>query len=49
MLELWGTWSTFLLLLPSASLRSGVVAPDRVEYNSLVFKLCTYAKLNCLK
>ena len=26
-----------------------VVAPDRVKLKCLTFKLCTYAKLNCLK
>ena len=42
-------------LLPSlpSSLWPGVVAPDKSPISgsnrSLTFKLCTYAKLNCLK
>ena len=54
MLKLWGMWNTPLLpLLP------GMVAPDkgpifglnRTSFSILIFafKLCIYAKLNCLK
>ena len=45
MLVLWGMWSTSSLPLLPGSLWLRVVAPDGSNWT----KLCTYAKLNCLK
>ena len=49
MLELWEMWSTPLLPLLPGPLWSRAVAPYRVISMRNRTKLCTYAKLNCLK
>ena len=50
--EVWGLWSTTLLPSLPGSLSPGLEAPDRVlsigQIELFDFKLCTYAKLNCL-
>ena len=50
MQELWGMWSTTLLPSIPGPLWPGVGAPDKGPlYGLNRTKLCTYAKLNCLK
>ena len=49
MLELWGMWSTPLLLSLPSLLWPGVVASDRVLSMCQIELGCNYAKLNCLK
>ena len=60
MLELWSMWSTPSLPLLPSPLWPRVVAPDKGPIYGLnrtkpltllfvAFKLCIYAKLNCLK
>ena len=50
MLELWEMRSTPSLPPLVGPLWPGVVAPDRVlSMSQIKVKLCTYAKLNCLK
>ena len=56
MLKFWGMWTTPSLPSLPGPLWPRVVTPDRVlsmgqiELNCvLTIKLCTYAKLNCLK
>ena len=49
MLELWGMLITFLLPSLPGPLWPRVGAPDRVLSMGQIAKLCTYAKLNCLK
>ena len=50
MLELWGMQSTPSFPLLPAPLWPGVVVPDKgLIYGLDRTKLCTYAKLNCLK
>ena len=48
-LQLWGMWIISLLPSLRGPLWPRVVAPDCVLSDCLTFKLCTYAKLNCLK
>ena len=49
MLELWGMQSTPSMLSLQGAHWPGVVAPDSSIYALNRTKLCTYAKLNCLK
>ena len=49
MVELWGMWSTPLLLLLPGPLWPRVVTPNRVLSMGQIELNCTYAKLNYLK